>query len=170
MIIALTGHREERLNLPPDVSDSKWKHITTWLRNTLLIEMQRLNNEELIVFCGLATGSDMAIGYTVANMKKDGVNIKLYCIAPCKNYNNTNSNYAFVIKYADEIINIHDKWVKGCDRDRDDYMTSNCDKMIAIYDGIETGGVFYTVKKCKKQNKEIIYCPKNIVFKYREDS
>ena len=27
MIIALTGHREERLNLPPDVSDSKWEHI-----------------------------------------------------------------------------------------------------------------------------------------------
>ena len=68
MIIALTGHREERLNLPPDVSDSKWEHITTWLRNTLLIEMQKLHNEELIVFCGLATGSDMAIGYTVANM------------------------------------------------------------------------------------------------------
>lgn len=27
MIIALTGHREERLNLPMDVSDNRWEHI-----------------------------------------------------------------------------------------------------------------------------------------------
>lgn len=168
MIIALTGHREQRLNLPSDVSDKKWDAIRTWIWNTIVSEIDKNPNDKIICFTGLASGSDMALGYTVANMKKAGFNVELHAIAPCRGYGRKNPNYQFVMENTDKVINIHDKWVKTCDNDRDEYMAAKCDKMIAIYDRIRTGGVFNTIKKCNNYNKEVIYCPEGIVTKYQD--
>ena len=158
MILALTGHREQRLNLPTDVSAEEWKPIRKWIKEQILL----INPNE--VFTGMASGSDMAIGYVVAQMKDTGYDIKLSCILPCKGYGTRNPNYEFIINHANDIIEMHGEWIKGCDNDRDDYMASNCDILLAVYDRTPTGGVYSTINKAKKQHKQIIYCPTEILI------
>lgn len=79
MIIALTGHREQRLNLPSDVALDDWKNIRQWIRQ------QIIDNKADTVLSGMADGSDLAIAYEVVQMKKEGYPIKLTCVFPCKN-------------------------------------------------------------------------------------
>ena len=50
MIIALTGHREQRLNLPSDVSDKKWEAVNIWIWNTIAFEINKHPNEKNYLF------------------------------------------------------------------------------------------------------------------------
>ena len=151
MIIALTGHREQRLNLPSDVALDDWKNIRQWIRQ------QIIDNKADTVLSGMAGGSDLAIAYEVVQMKKEGYPIKLTCVFPCKNYNVSNQYYKYITNNADNIVEIHDEWFKGCDNDRDQYMVDNCDILLAIFDGNKNGGVYSTIRKAEKKNKKIIY-------------
>lgn len=157
MIIALTGHREKRLNLPTDVSLPEWNPIRDWIRTEII------TRHATEVFTGMASGSDMAIAYEVAKMKQEGYNIILTCVLPCKGYGTRTPNYQFVKESADNVIEIHNKWVKGCDDDRDDYMAKNCDLMLAIFDGNKCGGVWRTMNMAHDYKKDIICCPLNLL-------
>ena len=152
MIIALTGHREQRLGLPSDVAAKEWEPIRSWIRK------QILDSNATEVFSGMAGGSDLAIAYEVAKMKEEGYRIKLTCVFPCKGYGTKSKHYSYIVGKADRIVNIHPKWQKGCDDDRDQYMVNHCDILLAVFDGQETGGVYSTIRKAEKLGKPIIYC------------
>ena len=167
MIIALSGHREKRLNLPLSIKDKQWTDILNWLKETITNIINEHPNEEIICYSGLACGSDMAFACAVIDLKKQGYNIKLHGIAPCNNYNCSDPNYKYVYRNCDNVIDIHDEWIKGCDTDRDNYMLEHCDILIVIYDKIRTGGVYNIIKNAEKINKPIIYCPEEIVCKHQ---
>lgn len=154
MKIALTGHREERLGLPRDVSDIQWETIENWIASQIINHYYF--HDECLVYCGMAEGSDMALGYVVSLLKDFGYNIKLICVCPCARYGHKAPNYEYVIDHADEIINLHETYVKGCDDERDDYMAKNCDLMLAIFDGGKNSGVWKTIKRARNYDKEIL--------------
>ena len=156
MIIALTGHREQRLNLPADVTADKWCGIRHWIRQEII------NNKADEVFSGMASGSDMAMAYEAARLKDEGHRLKLTLVLPCPDYGMRTPNYEYVYRRANKIVNIYDHWFKGCDEGRDDYMAKNCDIMLAIFDGNKTGGVWSTMNKAHNYNKTVICCPLNL--------
>jgi uncharacterized phage-like protein YoqJ len=156
MIIALTGHREQRLNLPADVTADKWCGIRHWIRQDII------NNKADEVFSGLASGSDMAMAYEAARLKDEGHKLKLTLVLPCPDYGMRTPNYEYVYRRANKIVNIYDHWFKGCDEGRDDYMAKNCDIMLAIFDGNKTGGVWSTMNKAHNYNKTVRCCPLNL--------
>lgn len=159
MKVALTGHRPQRLGLSEDELDKSWNKIGDWMTNQILkmLEVSTLQGENLDLYCGMASGCDIRFGITASIVKMD--NLLIHCILPCKNYNSSHKYFNLLKKDSDEWIELADEFYKGCDNARDQYMVDNCDVLIAIWDGNKSGGVWSTIRKAQKQNKEIIYCP-----------
>ena len=89
--------------------------------------------------------------------------IKLHCILPCKDYNSSHKYYKFLKLKATEWVELSDKFYKGCDNVRDQYIVDKCDVLLAIWDGNKSGGVWSTIRKAQKAGKRIIYCPKEVL-------
>lgn len=163
--VALTGHSPQRLGLPNDELDVRWKEIGKWISNQIA--------DASDVYCGMANGSDILLGLNAGTIKeylkslppelKNHRQLKLHCVLPCKNYNSSHKYYRKIKNDADEWIELSDKFYKGCDNVRDQYMVEHCDMLLAIWDGNKSGGVWSTICKAKKAGKEIVYCPKDIL-------
>ena len=166
MKVALTGHRPQRLGLPEDELDDKWEKIRDWIVHNLtqMIQTTTLENDQLEIYCGMASGSDILFGMTSAFLKAGNViPLKIHCILPCKNYNSLHKYYKDIKILADECIELSDEFYKGCDSVRDQYMVDHCDVLLAIWDGNKSGGVWSTIRKAQKAGKQIIYCPKEVL-------
>lgn len=165
MKVALTGHRPQRLGLPENIGDEQWGKIETWLIKQLfkLYKTATNNREDLIGYCGMASGCDIEFGYIISITSYVATGMKLACVLPCKDYNSSNQYYNQLKAEADEWIELADEFYKGCDNVRDQYMVDHCDVLIAVWDGIKSGGVWSTIRKAQKAGKQIIYCPTEIL-------
>lgn len=159
--IALTGHRPERLGLPSSVISDEWYGIRSWIRNTILENIKEFGEVE--VFSGMASGSDIAMAIIACHLKNEGYKVKLTCVCPFNGYGRKEQLYNYIMRHADKVVNIHNSWQRGCDNDRDDYMASHCDVMLAVFDGHKNGGVYSTIKKAERYKKKIVYCPKDLL-------
>ncbi|MDU7031181.1 MAG: hypothetical protein E6357_26340 [Clostridiales bacterium] len=113
----------------------------------------------ITVYCGMATGCDIAFGLVAAQLKDYGANINLCCVSPYKNYNSSHPYYKIIKSHADEWIELAGEFYKGCDNVRDQYMVDNCHTLLAVWDGNKSGGVWSTIRKAKRSGKDIIYYP-----------
>ena len=155
MRMALTGHRPERLKYDRYTYDTtEWERLIDWLKTSIK------ENSVTDAYCGMASGCDIAYGIAVLSLKKEGYPIKLHCILPCKNYNARNFWYKDLKRNADEWIELSEEFYKGCDDARDQYMVDQSDKLFAIWDGNESGGVWSTIRKAQKKGLDIVYYPK----------
>ena len=90
MRVALTGHRPQRLGLPDDETSDKWEDIIGWLSQQIMkiAEVSLIEDKIVDLYCGMASGCDIAFGF-VGTILKEGLDCKLHCILPCKNYNSS---------------------------------------------------------------------------------
>lgn len=160
MKIALTGHRPQRLGLSNDEKSKDWEPLGDWLYG-ILLAMAYI--EPVDIYSGMASGSDTLLALTAIQMKKNGINMRLHCVLPCKNYNATNEYYNEIKTSADEWIELSDEFYKGCDNVRDQYLVNHCDTLLAIWDKKKSGGVWSTMRKAQKVGKPIICCPEAIL-------
>ena len=167
MKVALTGHRPQRLGMPDDELDDKWEEIRDWIVKNLIQMLQTTLLEDgqlLDIYCGMASGSDILFGMTSVFLKAGNViPVKIHCVLPCKDYNSSHKYYNDIKLLADEWIELSDEFYKGCDNVRDQYMVDHCDVLLAVWDGIKSGGVWSTIRKAQKAGKQIIYYPKEIL-------
>lgn len=156
--MALTGHRPERLKYPEldFYVSNEWRKIIDWLKDK--IKEENVSD----AYCGMATGCDIAYGIAIMELKNnENYPIKLHCVLPCKNYNNKIKWHNLLKSVADEWIELSEKFYRGCDNVRDQYMVDHSDKLFAIFDGIESGGVWATIRKAQKSGLNIIYYQKD---------
>lgn len=166
MRVALTGHRPQRLGLPEDEMDDKWEKIRDWVTQNLIkmVETTILEDDQLDIYCGMATGSDILFGMTSIFLKSGNIiPLRIHCVLPCKNYNSSRKYYKDIKLLADEWIELADEFYKGCDNVRDQYMIDHCDVLLAVWDGKKSGGVWSTIRKAQKAGKQIIYCPREVL-------
>lgn len=153
--VALTGHRPERLGYAKDpYATESWGRMIDWLK----LKIQE--NDITDVYCGMANGCDIAYGIATLELKDEGYLVKLHCILPCKNYNESNTWYKMLKDGADEWVELSEQFYKGCDDARDQYMVDHSDKLFAIWDGNKSGGVWSTIRKAQKKGIDIVYYPK----------
>lgn len=164
MKIALTGHRTQRL-FGDDLMNDQWQAIADWIKITLL------KQKCTVAYSGMAAGSDMLFALAVKDINDFGISMDLHLVFPCRGYGSRSKDERY-LAWRKDIINashkstyIHDEWCKTADDDRDRYMVDHCDKLIAIFDGIEAGGVYKTIEYAKSKGKEIIYCPQELLRK-----
>lgn len=150
MKIALTGHRPERLNLPADELNAKWDRIGKWIAG-----QYESFPKPITAYCGMADGSDMKFGLTLSEFD----DVHLVCVLPCKDYNKKHPYFSRLRQRANDWVELSDKFYKGCDSVRDQFMVDNCDVLLAIWDGNKSGGVWSTIRKAQKSGKQVIYIP-----------
>lgn len=152
--VALTGHRPQRLGYSENIKHPDWYKVLDWMKSEIL--ECRVTD----VYSGMAAGCDIAFAMAAIELKKSGYQIKLHCILPCKNYQNNHEWFYYIKNRADEWIELSEKYYKGCDNVRDQYMVDNADLLFAVWDWNESGGVWSTIRKAQRKGMDIIYYPK----------
>lgn len=155
--MALTGHRPARLGYNKYLEATEWRPIIAWLKQQIKI----IGVTDAI--CGMAEGCDCVYALSVIELKQEGYNINLHCVLPCDNYQCGYYVYDKIKSYADTWTSLSKEFYKGCDNARDQYMVDHSDKIFAIWDGIEAGGVWFTIRKAQKKKLEIVYYPKEML-------
>jgi len=106
---------------------------------------------------GFARGIDLTFARLVAEYKQS-LDITLEAAIPHRNrlYNRD----AFLQKYlkaCDETYVCCEDYHTSCYKKRNDYMVEKSSRLIAVYDGRESGGTYYTIKKAENLGKDIVF-------------
>lgn len=116
-----------------------------------------------IFYNGMAMGFDLLAAERVLAVKRKFPQIKLIACVPFygqeKYFSETDKKrYDKILKKADEVMTLSEKYYKGCLHERNRYMAERGDILIT-YCKEETGGTAYTVKYFKKNfpEREIIF-------------
>lgn len=149
MKIALTGHTIGRLR-------GKDAEVRDWLATVLMIMVQEGDDIELL--CGGAEGADEIFGDFAFWFPQ----VKLRLCLPIKGYRGKQLDK--LKERANSIYYAGETWERGLNTIRDRYMVDNCDVLLAVWDGIQQGGTWTTIKYARKKNKRIIYINKEVFF------
>lgn len=145
MKVALTGHRPERLR-------GHEAEVREW------IEQQFKTNNFSKAYCGMAQGADQIFG-SVA--KENDIPIVCCLPFPKKKYH----PFEEYLMDGAWIYTAGQEYNKQNYFIRDKYMVDQSDVLLAVWDGIEFGGTYNTIKYAKEQGKKIIYIPQSILLK-----
>lgn len=170
--ISLTGHRPKKL-AGYDLNNDYYNR----LRQQLINIIERALRKYQIVEChsGMALGADTVWTQAIVKcQEKYGKNrIRFVAEIPDKNQPSRWINkidrdrWKKLLGYADEIRQYADQNIGRSYsyilNQRNIGMIKNCDVLIAVYDGISTGGTANAVRDAIKMNKFIYYIdPKSI--------
>lgn len=65
------------------------------------------------------------------------------------------ARYQKILLSADKITLVSDKYSFDCMQKRNEYMVDNCDKLLAFWNGEQSGGTWNTIQYAKKVGKDI---------------
>lgn len=146
---AFTGHRDIPFDFP---AEKLYDTVETLIKNGVTH-----------FYNGAAQGFDMLAAETVAFLKRKYKHIKLIICAPFYGQEKyfsveEKSRYKAIIKNADELVYVSERYYKGCYLKRDRYMADRADILVA-YKKKTTGGTAYTVGYFSKKypEKEILF-------------
>ncbi len=168
--ISLTGHRPDKL-AGYDLS----KPYYTRLRNRLIAIIEHSLAKYDIVEChsGMALGADTVWAQAIVYCKEKYGSDKIKFVAEIPDYNQpsrwlqeSKDEWSRLMSYADSVntyqLNNGRSYAYVLNQ-RNIGMIKTCDILIAIYDGVSTGGTANGVKDGKKMGKYITYIdPKTV--------
>ncbi len=145
-----TGHRPEKLYL----SAAEVKKL---LKEAIL---EAVDDGFLTFFSGMSRGVDMWAAEIVLELKKENSNICLICASPYEGFEKNwkaeeRALYENIIKNADCVEYICEKYSYSCFQIRNIYMVNRCQRVIAAYNG-ESGGTKNTLAYAYKQDVEVV--------------
>lgn len=108
---------------------------------------------------GMAIGVDMDFAEIILKLRNQ-YPIALECAIPCPNQtlkwnDKDNFRYANILTCADKISLISEQYTPDCMLKRNRYMVDNSELIIAVFNGIEKGGTWYTIQYAKNKHKLI---------------
>ena len=111
------------------------------------------------LYCGMATGVDMAAAESVLSHKKD-FEISLIACIPCpeqdKSYSVKNKErYQRILENCSKVTVLSEEYFDGCMQARDRYLVDTCDVLLA-YKRRNRGGTAYTVNYAKSKGVNVI--------------
>lgn len=147
MRIAATGHRPPRLGLSYGPADNKL--LTMFAKQMLTDSMEGYENVSII--SGMAQGWDQAVAHAAILL-----NLPLIAALPFEGQESRwpyagRKRYDAILGHAEEVVTVSKG---GFDSKkylvRDEWMVNNCDAVLALWDGTEEGGTYYTVRYAKE--------------------
>lgn len=155
--LCFTGHRSQKLPWRFNEDDERCVKMKNSAKE--LIE-QAIIDGYVYFISGMALGFDMICAEIVLELKKKYPHIKLICALPCKNQdelwtNEYKKRYKKILKQADSVRCLADKYTRECMLERNNYMLNNSSRVIALFNGL-SGGTKSTIAYAKKQGKEVV--------------
>lgn len=111
---------------------------------------------------GMALGIDMWSAQIILQLKEKYPQIKLICAIPCANHSSKWNKkdqeiHNDIISQADYTYYVSDEpYTAWCMDKRNEWMVDNSKFVIAVWDGIENGGTWNTVKYARKRQRAIL--------------
>jgi uncharacterized phage-like protein YoqJ len=157
--LCFTGHRPDKL--------FGYNYRTTGNRMILLklralIERFIVKKGVTTFISGMALGIDMWSAQIVLQLKEKYPHIKLVCAVPCANHSikwneEDQQIHKDILEQADLVHYVStEPYTAWCMNKRNEMMVDSSNYVIAIWDGVENGGTWNTVKYAKKRQVSMI--------------
>ena len=141
MKIAVTGHRDVRLG-------GQKEEVKMWLKEQLI--NLKACYKDICLYDGMAKGVDQIAAQTAISL-----GVPLECFFAYRRKLNDFEQH--LIENADSITWLYDEYPgKYAYLERDRRMVDECDMLLVVWDGIETGGTYYTYKYAQEKGKKIL--------------
>lgn len=156
-ICCCTGHRPKGFTFKYGTDNVKHNKYLKILEDKIKLAINRFGITNFI--SGMAIGVDLDFADIVLNLREI-YPINLECAIPCNNQtlkwsDKDKLRYESILKRADEINIISERYTPECMLKRNRYMVDKSELVIAVFNGIEKGGTWYTINYAKKLNKHI---------------
>ena len=141
----ITGHR--------DIPDSMMNFVEQELRREIDLAIAEGYTRFI---SGFAEGADLLFAQIVADEKQKNSRLKLEAAIPYRKRMNTpNKLFQTLIKECDFVVVHSEGYHSGCFMKRNRYMVDQSQRVIAVYDGRQSGGTYATVRYAKTLAREI---------------
>lgn len=158
-VCCCTGHRPKGFPYPYGIDERKHKEYLKQLKQKILLAVDKYGVNHFI--SGMAIGVDMDFAETVLNLRdNEHYPITLECAIPCPDqtlkWNDKDKlRYDNILKRADEINVISKRYIPDSMLKRNRYMVDKSNLVIAVFNGFEKGGTWYTINYAKRKGKTI---------------
>lgn len=155
---AFTGHRPKRYSFGHDESDEKCKQIKGLLREYIYT----LADVGVHTFyTGMALGVDLWAAEIVLRLKKEREGVRLIAVRPCETQadkwpEEQRERYYNILAECDDEIIVSKQYTNSCMFERDRRMVDGAAYLLAVYDGVPSGGTAYTVRYARKNKHGVI--------------
>lgn len=139
MLVGVTGHRPERLG-------TNWPVVERWIAGKL--EEYKARGERVSLISGMAQGVDQIAATTAIDM---GVGVRCYYPFPRR----FSSIEDYVMTHAEVIRFEQDKYSPNVYLRRDRRIVDDCDVLLVVWDGVKSGGTYYTYQYALAQGKKV---------------
>lgn len=141
----VTGHRE----IPAD----KLAYVKTELRKAV---MAAADDGYTRFISGGAAGADLLFAAIVADLKKQGRPLSLETALPYSNRKRSRDQcFQKMLAACDEVKAFSERYSRGCYFVRNRYMVDESSRVIAVYDGRDSGGTVYTMQYACTKGKAV---------------
>jgi uncharacterized phage-like protein YoqJ len=153
-----SGHRHRRFHFSFDESHNDCLKIKELLREWIEF---LISKGVSTFFSGFCAGVDLWSVSIVMDLKKQHPHIQVHAVIPFKDqpkrWSSEQQNiYNDLLEQCDHVTILHDKFRRGCYFERNRFMVDNSDYLLAVFDGSNKGGTYYTTNYSRTKNKKII--------------
>ena len=147
----VTGHRD----MPCEEIGS--------IKKALHKEIKKAVKDGFTVFLsGFADGVDQYFAEIVIELQKENQNLELIAVLPYRNRVkglNRKEQTSALLNACTEMVVIQEEYQPRVYSQRNRYMVEHSDRVIAVYDGRETGGTVKTIRFAHRFHKELREIP-----------
>ena len=141
----VTGHRKIPMN--------RLAYVELELRKTI---MAAVDDGYTRFINGGAAGVDLLFAAIVAELKEQGHRLYLEAALPyADRKKNKNQSFQRMLATCDSVKVITERYNRGCYFVRNRYMVDESSRIIAVYDGRESGGTVYTMQYACDSGKPV---------------
>lgn len=157
-VAAFTGHRKKRMLR----GDADNQALAGQIREKVSDMVMYLYGQGYREFyTGMAQGFDMTAAEAVLKLREHYEDIALVAAIPFRAQAEwfdpqDQMLYRELLKKADRVVMLSEKYYRGCYLRRDTYMVSRASMVIAYWDNVCNGGTYHTVKKAVETGREVI--------------
>lgn len=140
-----TGHRE--------ISPNRLAYVEMKLRKAI---KTAVDDGYTRFITGGAAGADLLFAAIVAEMKEQGHPLYLEAALPYSNRKKSKDpDFQKILAACDAVKVISEQYNRGCYFARNRYMVDKSSRIIAVYDGRESGGTFYTMQYARTGGRAV---------------
>ena len=158
-VCCCTGHRPQKFPFDYDGDNERYNAYIKELKSKIEYAITERNITHFI--SGMALGVDLDFAELVLYFKDTKYKtVTLECAIPCPNQTikwteKDKLRYNDILKRADTVTLLSDRYDRDCMLKRNRFMVDKSQMLIAVFNGIEQGGTWYTIKYAKSKNKLI---------------
>lgn len=141
---AFTGHRAKKLPFAGDETSPEFTELREKLRESIFCAY---DEGKRYFMSGMADGVDTYAAELVLDLKEALPGIKLICVYP---YPMPFGRQKRIGTLADYGVTLSGGYSRDCFRTRNDFLIAHSSLVIAVFNGIKSGGTFYTMNAARR--------------------